>query len=99
MPVTRPLYLEYPEDPQAAQEDQEWMLGPDVLVAPVVEQSATLREVYFPAGCWHDPETGQTETGPVTADADAEISQLPFFFRCGTRPFTPPRRNNRARER
>ena len=99
VPVTRPLYLEYPEDPQAAQEDQEWMLGPDVLVAPVVEQSATSREVYFPAGCWHDPETGQTETGPVTAVADAEISQLPFFFRCGTRPFTPPRRNNRARER
>ncbi len=92
VPVTRPLYLEYPEDPQAALQEQEWMLGPDVLVAPVVEQGASSRSVYFPAGCWHDPETGQQVTGPASATAEADIAQLPFFFRCGTRPFKPPGR-------
>ena len=40
IPVTRPLYLQYPQDPRAAEQEQEWMLGPDVLVAPVVEQAA-----------------------------------------------------------
>ena len=55
MPVTRPLYLAYPDDPQAASADQEWLLGPDVLVAPVVEKGASSRSVYFPSGCWRRP--------------------------------------------
>ena len=55
MPITRPLYLQYPQDPRAAEQDQEW-LRPDVLVAPVVEEGARARSVYFPAGCWRDPE-------------------------------------------
>ena len=65
MPVTRPLYLEYPEDPRAAKQDQEWLLGPEVLVAPVVTQHAVSRAVYFPSGCWRSPETGQEVTGPA----------------------------------
>jgi alpha-glucosidase (family GH31 glycosyl hydrolase) len=88
-PITRPLYLEYPDDPQAAEQTQEWMLGPDVLVAPVVEKSVKGRSVYFPEGCWSDPANGQTEEGPVSADVRATLSQLPFFFRCGTTPFRP----------
>ena len=96
IPVTRPLYLQYPQDPQAAQQEQEWMLGPDVLVAPVVEQGAGSRSVYFPEGCWRDPETGQEETGPTSATVPAKLKQLPFFFACGTKPFTPPGRFGRA---
>jgi len=98
LPITRPLYLEYPDDPQAALQSQEWMLGPDVLVAPVVEQSATGRSVYFPSGCWHDPATGQTQVGPASAEVPATLSQLPFFFRCETQPFTPPARYDRSPE-
>jgi sulfoquinovosidase len=45
MPITRPLWLVYPNDPKAAQQDQEWMLGPNVLVAPVVVEGATSRQV------------------------------------------------------
>ena len=40
MPVTRPLWLAYPSDAEAARQDQEWLLGPNVLVAPVVEKVA-----------------------------------------------------------
>ncbi len=96
VPPTRPLYLEYPEDPRAALQEQEWMLGPDVLVAPVVENGKRQRPVYFPEGCWRDPETGLEEQGPLEATVAALKSQLPFFFRCGTRPFTPPGRFGRA---
>ncbi len=92
IPVTRPLYLEYPADPQAAEQDQEWLLGPDVLVAPVVTQHARSRSVYFPSGCWRSPETGQEVTGPIEQTIAAELNQLPFFFKCGTQPFTPPGR-------
>jgi len=90
VPITRPLYLAYPEDPQAALQDQEWLLGPDVLVAPVVTERARSRSVYFPNGCWRSPETGQEVVGPRYETISARIVQLPFFFHCGTEPFTPP---------
>jgi alpha-glucosidase (family GH31 glycosyl hydrolase) len=92
VPPTRPLYLEYPDDPQAAEQEQEWLLGPDVLVAPVVEQGANKRSVYFPEGCWQNPKTGHEYEGPLTASVPARLEVLPFFFKCGTRPFSPPRR-------
>lgn len=96
MPVTRPLYLDYPDDPQAAEQDQEWLLGPDVLVAPVTEQYAHSRTVYFPEGCWRSPETGEEVTGPRSQAVKASLAQLPFFFACGTQPFTPPGRFGKA---
>lgn len=99
MPITRPLYLEYPDDPQAAGQEQEWLLGPDVLVAPVVQKAARSRAVYFPEGCWSSPETGGQVTGPVEQAVGAKLGQLPFFFRCGTEPLTPPGRFGRAARR
>lgn len=96
VPPTRPLYLEYPEEQRAAEQDEEWLLGPDVLVAPVVEQGADGRSVYFPEGCWRDPETGFSHEGPGAATVTADIAQLPFFFRCGSEPFRPPGRFRRG---
>ena len=90
VPVTRPLWLEYPDDPVAAKQDQQWLLGPDLLVAPVVKAGATSREVYFPRGCWQSPETGARFEGPRSARVDAPLASLPYFFRCGTEPFSVP---------
>lgn len=86
MPVTRPLWLQFPGDPAAARRDQEWMLGPDVLVAPVVVEGARTREVHFPPGCWRSPDTGETHRGPVTRTVPAPLQRLPWFVRCGTSP-------------
>jgi len=85
MPVTRPLWLEYPSDPRAAAQDQEWLLGPDILVAPVIEQGATTRHVYFPRGCWRDA-AGMRYRGPRNAEVEARLGHLPWFSRCGTNP-------------
>ena len=87
MPIARPLWLAAPGDRLAARQDQEWMLGPDVLVAPVVEQGARGRSVYFPRGCWREPETGRRFRGPASRRVAAPLARLPYFFRCGTRPF------------
>jgi alpha-glucosidase (family GH31 glycosyl hydrolase) len=87
MPVTRPLWLQYPADPVAARQDQEWLLGPEVLVAPVVTEGATSRQVYFPRGCWRSPVSGRRYGGPSSRTVAAPLNQLPYFFRCGTRPF------------
>ena len=49
MPIARPLWLAVPGDPVAARQDQEWMLGHDVLVAPVVVSGARARRVVLPS--------------------------------------------------
>jgi alpha-D-xyloside xylohydrolase len=85
-PIVRPLWLAFPGDAEAAKQDQEWMFGPDVLVAPVVEKGAVKREVYFPAGEWVHPETGERHRGPATVEVEAPIDRLPYFFRAGTDP-------------
>jgi alpha-glucosidase (family GH31 glycosyl hydrolase) len=87
IPPTRPLWLEFPGDRRAAAQQQEWMLGDNVLVAPVVTQGARSRWVYFPAGRWRDPQTGVTKRGPSSARIAAPLTRLPYFFRCGTSPF------------
>ena len=90
IPPTRPLWLQFPGDPTAAAQQQEWTLGDNVLVAPVVTEGATSRHVYFPAGCWRAPQTGLVKRGPTTAIVPAPLTTLPYFFRCGTTPFHPP---------
>jgi alpha-D-xyloside xylohydrolase len=89
-PITRPLWLAYPNDPPAARQDQEWLLGPKVLVAPVVDEGATSRKVYFPRGCWRSPESGLRVRGPAARTVAAPLERLPYFFRCGSEPFHPP---------
>lgn len=87
IPITRPLWLQYPDDPRARAQDQEWLLGPDVLVAPVVTEGAVSRDVYFPRGCWRSPTDGKRFRGPLEKTVRAPLTVLPYFFRCGTRPF------------
>ena len=77
VPIT-PAVPRYPSDPGAAAADQEWLLGPDVLVAPVVQEGVASRAVYFPAGCWRSPESGQEVLGPVSSAVGATIGEVPF---------------------
>ncbi|MFN8112789.1 MAG: glycoside hydrolase family 31 protein [Solirubrobacterales bacterium] len=84
IPVVRPLWLAYPSDPRATLQDQEWLLGPDVLVAPVVAEGATSRRVYFPQGCWQG--AGERHRGPGYETVEAPLGRLPWFSRCGASP-------------
>lgn len=87
VPPVRGLWVEYPKDERARQEDQQWLLGPNVLVAPVVEQGASTRNVYLPQGCWKHVDTGAQFEGPRDVTVPAPIDSLPYFFKCGTNPF------------
>ncbi|HEX7760394.1 MAG TPA: glycoside hydrolase family 31 protein [Caulobacteraceae bacterium] len=63
-PVTRPLFLDFPDDPTCLEDDDSYLLGPDLLIAPVVEPGVTERSVYLPAGAdWLDLWTGQRHAG------------------------------------
>lgn len=87
IPPTRGLWFHYPDDKRARSEDQQWMLGPDVIVAPVVTQGATSRNVYLPKGCWQHVESGRDFQGPADVKVPAPLNSLPYFFKCGTKPF------------
>jgi alpha-glucosidase (family GH31 glycosyl hydrolase) len=68
VPVTRPTYLEYPDEPNAyTTADSEYFYGPDLLVAPVTTPGTTATtSVWFPPGQWTDYFTGKTYAGGTT---------------------------------
>ena len=54
LPLMRHLMLSEPRDPRAAAADDQFLLGPDLLAAPVLEPGATSRSLYLPRGRWVD---------------------------------------------
>jgi alpha-glucosidase len=83
-PVMRPLWFEYPDDSRTYTIEDEYLVGRDLLVAPVVRESATRRGVYFPAGDnWVDWWTGKTYEGGRDAEVEAPLDRLPLFVRAG----------------
>jgi alpha-glucosidase len=83
LPVMRPLFLDYPSDQKTYRLDTEFLFGPDLLVAPVLIEGATSREVYLPAGEWFNFWTGEKVVGPKSITVDAPLDVLPLFVRGG----------------
>ncbi|WP_373922004.1 hypothetical protein [Streptomyces sp. T12] len=80
----RPLFFDFPEDEQAWDVDDQFLLGPDVLVAPVYEAGARTRQVYLPDGFrWLDPVTGHVREGGTTLEMDAPLERVPVLVRQG----------------
>ena len=77
----RPLFYHYDEAP-AYTEKTEYLLGRDILVAPVLKQGAVSRIVYLPDDepGWTDLYTGKPYSGG-TYDIDAPIGRPPVFVR------------------
>ncbi|HEU5352303.1 MAG TPA: TIM-barrel domain-containing protein [Terracidiphilus sp.] len=84
-PMMRALPLDFPKDPKVAELADEYMLGPAFLVAPVVEQGATSRKVYLPAGAdWYNYWTNERYKGGEMIEASAPIETIPLFVRAGS---------------
>lgn len=60
-------------------------MGPDLLVAPVIEEGKTQREVWLPAGCWRAHGVGEEVMGRTTITTAAPLGELPWFKRCGAK--------------
>lgn len=76
VPLMRALWLEYPEDKQAGDIYDEYLFGDDLLVAPVVEEGKTERQVYIPRGLWKNLFTGEEYEGPQKTTMKAEIDEI-----------------------
>jgi len=87
LPVMRPLWFNYPADYNTYAPTlplEQFLVGDDLLVAPVLTEGTTKRPVYFPKGdAWVDWWTGARYEGGTSALIDAPLSRLPLFARAG----------------
>lgn len=85
IPVVRPLFFDFPDNRAARDVQDAFMLGPDLLVAPVLEEGETQRELYLPLhpGGWYDWHDGKHFEGGRTVRVDAPLGRLPLFARAG----------------
>jgi len=89
LPLARPLILEY-RNPALMNRSDEYLWGPSLLVAPVIEEDQSQREVTLPEGIWIDFWTDRTRYGPGTITADAPLDRIPVFVKAGAvLPFGP----------
>lgn len=82
-PIMRPMQLEFPGDPAAAHLDRQYMLGPDLLVAPVFTESGEV-EFYLPEGEWTSLLTGEVVVGGRWLREKHDYTSLPLYVRPGT---------------
>jgi alpha-glucosidase (family GH31 glycosyl hydrolase) len=83
LPVIRALWLHYPDDPAAVARGDVYLWGPNLLVAPVVEQGATSRKLYLPRGAWHDFWTGERVEGGREITRPVDLETMPLYARAG----------------
>ena len=84
LPMTQALYLDYPDQAQAYDYPSEYLLGRDMLVAPVTTPgNVATTTVWFPPGRWTDWFTGATFTGPSTRTLAVPLNRMPVFVKAG----------------
>jgi alpha-glucosidase len=92
VPLFRPLLLNYQGDTNTYNLDDQFMIGEDLLVAPILKPDVTKRLVYLPAGTWYDYWTNKKHTGGTMITVDAPLETVPMFVRAGAMiPTAPPR--------
>src|SRR5437762_6054005 len=90
VPAFRPLLLEYPEDEATYQRQDELLFGRDILVAPVLREGITEREVYLPRGTWYEYASGRRHEGGRPVTVPVSLEAIPVFVRGGSIVFRQP---------
>ena len=82
IPPMRPLWFDFPQDPRAWTVEDQFLFGPDVIVAPVTDAGARSRPVYLPAGApWRNAVTGELLAGGEEHFVAAPLEWIPVFVR------------------
>ncbi|KAL2735533.1 myogenesis-regulating glycosidase isoform X1 [Vespula squamosa] len=81
-PLNPPIWWVDPTDKTAHKINDEYLLGEEILVAPVIEEGAVSRDIYLPIGLWRDASDNVTYVGPGwIRNYDAPLDKLPYFYR------------------
>ncbi len=90
MPLVRHLVLGHQDDPNTWNIDDQFTLGANILVAPILKLDSTKRDLYLPAGKWQNMLTGEVyEVGAdgMTIEAEADLDQVPVFVNMGSEDY------------
>ncbi len=84
--MMRPLMMDFVEDPEALAQNYEYMFGPSILVAPIVEEEPQTWPVYLPnhQGGWYDFWTGQHSSGQKLIEVPVSDEHIPLFVKAGS---------------
>lgn len=82
LPMVRALAIEYQDDPTTYTIDDEYLLGDDLLIAPILN-AIPRRRVYFPEGDWVNYWTHKVISGPMWQMVDAPLDVMPMYVRAG----------------
>ncbi|XP_002740469.1 myogenesis-regulating glycosidase-like [Saccoglossus kowalevskii] len=80
-PIIRPLWWASPTDGTAQQIDSEFLIGDDIVVAPILEFGRYTRDVYLPDGMWVNKLTGQHITGGKWLTVVVTLENVAYFTR------------------
>jgi alpha-glucosidase (family GH31 glycosyl hydrolase) len=83
LPMMQAMSVQYGSDATAASQDQQYMFGRQLLVAPITAQGATSKSVYLPAGEWYDFWNGGRAQGPGTKTYFAGTDSIPVYAKAG----------------
>ena len=87
-PVIRTLFYEFPKDEHCWDIPDQFLFGPDILVAPVCHEGARSRTVYLPHGAdWTHAGTGKVLAGGSSYEIDAPMDTMPIFLRDGKQDY------------
>ncbi|HHV98944.1 MAG TPA: hypothetical protein GXX36_05945 [Clostridiaceae bacterium] len=81
IPMMRLMHLEYPEDPSCIDLWQQYLFGDSLLVAPVIEEGSTVKDVYLPEGKWLNLFSGEIFEGPLDTRVKANLDEIPVFVK------------------
>ncbi|MGV8969076.1 MAG: TIM-barrel domain-containing protein [Microbacteriaceae bacterium] len=85
-PLMRALFFDFPDDERVWEYPLQWMLGEDVLVAPVLEPGVTSWDVYLPEGSWVDAFTGESIFGGRVVSRHTPLDEVPVYVRAHAWP-------------
>ncbi|MCM3576442.1 DUF5110 domain-containing protein [Mesobacillus subterraneus] len=84
VPIVRPLVMEYPEDETTFNISDQFLLGSNVMIAPILRPGTTHRSIYLPEGVWYDYWTKESYQGGKYVLIEAALDKLPIFIKEGT---------------
>ena len=80
-PPMRPMFFDFPDDPASWCCEDQYMFGPQMLVAPILHAGLRSRQVYLPSGTrWKNVWTGEVFDGGISVRTEAPMEQIPLFI-------------------
>ncbi|MGP6207155.1 TIM-barrel domain-containing protein [Cuniculiplasma sp. SKW3] len=77
-PIIRPLAFNFPNEDGLYQIDDQYMVGDEIMIAPIVQRGMDSRKVFLPSGRWYNLQTGEMNLGNKMVNSGGD---MPIYLR------------------